>query len=345
MPSAVTCTDLSFSWPDGTPVLDGLTATFGPGRTGLIGVNGAGKSTLLRIIAGALAPAAGTVTVTGPVGYLPQDLTLDTAAPVAALLGVSGALDALRAIEAGSAEPELYDVVGDDWDIEERARGELDRLGLRHVDLAAPAGRLSGGEAVLTALAALLLRRPPVLLLDEPTNNLDAGARARLYDAVREWPGVLLIVSHDRALLSLVDQVADLSGGTVRMYGGNLDAYEDQLAAAQEAAGRAVTSAAAEVRREKRDLAESQVKQARRDRQGRLAAQSMPPILAGARKRKAQETAGRTAGVHAMRLAAAQSRLAAAQDAVRDDAEIRLDLPGTVVPAAKQKKNCSGETT
>ena len=84
-------------------------------------------------------------------------------------------------------------------------------------------GRLSGGEVVLTALAALLLRRPAVLLLDEPTNNLDLDARRRLYAAVRAWPGVMLIVSHDRDLLALVDQVADLSGGSVRMYGGNLD--------------------------------------------------------------------------------------------------------------------------
>ncbi len=85
----------------------------------------------------------------------------------------------------------------------------------------------------MTALAALLLRRPDVLLLDEPTNNLDVGARRRLYEAVRDWPGVMLIVSHDRELLALVEQVADLSGGSVRLYGGNLAAYEALLAAEQ----------------------------------------------------------------------------------------------------------------
>ena len=61
------------------------------------------------------------------------------------------------------------------------------------------------------------------MLLDEPTNNLDLDARKRLYDAVASWTGVMVIVSHDRELLGLVDQVADLSGGEVRMYGGNLD--------------------------------------------------------------------------------------------------------------------------
>jgi len=94
--------------------------------------------------------------------------------------------------------------------------------------LAAP---FSGGETILAALAALFLRRPDVMLLDEPTNNLDLDARRRLYDAVASWTGVMVIVSHDRELLGLVDQIADLSGGQIRMYGGNLESYEGLLAA------------------------------------------------------------------------------------------------------------------
>ncbi|MEV5463455.1 ATP-binding cassette domain-containing protein, partial [Streptomyces cellulosae] len=70
--------DLSFTWPDGSPVFESLDVAFGPGRTGLVGVNGSGKSTLLKLIAGELAPADGTVRVTGEVGYLPQNVTLDT---------------------------------------------------------------------------------------------------------------------------------------------------------------------------------------------------------------------------------------------------------------------------
>ena len=74
---SVVLRDLSFSWPNGRRVLDGVSAAFSPGRTGLIGVNGAGKSTLLALIAGRLQPSCGSVTVTGDVGYLPQSLTLD----------------------------------------------------------------------------------------------------------------------------------------------------------------------------------------------------------------------------------------------------------------------------
>ncbi len=341
--SVVLC-DLSFNWPNGRPVLTGVSASFGPGRTGLIGVNGSGKSTLLRLIAGELRPTSGSVTVTGDVGYLPQDLALDTGAPVAALLGIAAARDAIRAIEGGDVSEAAFEAVGDDWDVEDRARSWLSRLGLAHVGLDDPVGRLSGGETVMTALAALFLRRPPVILLDEPTNNLDLDARRRLQAAVESWPGVMLIVSHDRELLGLVDQIADLSDGSVRMYGGNLAAYETIREAEQAAALRAVAVAEADVRREKRDLVSSETKQARRGRQGRRVAESgsLPRIVSYARKRAAQETAGRNRGVHLERIAAARSRLAEAEEAVRDDDTIRIPLPGTVVPPGRTVLSMTG---
>ncbi|HEX5296384.1 MAG TPA: ATP-binding cassette domain-containing protein [Streptosporangiaceae bacterium] len=344
MTAAIVCSDLSFSWPDGAPVLAGLNTAFGPGRTGLIGVNGSGKSTLLKLIAGELSPAEGAVKTRGEVGYLPQAITLGTRRSVSDLLGITAARTALHAIEAGGTGEDLYLAIGDDWDIEERARAWLDRLGLAHLDLDGQVERLSGGETIGVALAALFLRRPDILLLDEPTNNLDLDARKRLYDAVASWTGVMVIVSHDRELLGLVDQIADLSGGEIRMYGGNLDDYEDMLAAEQAAAERAVTAAAADVRREQRDLLDAQTKQARRDRMGRkvAASGSLPRIVAHARKRAAQETAGRSRELHSERLDAARTRLDEAEQAVRDDAEIRVDLPATAVPAGRTVLTVTG---
>ena len=344
MTAAIVCSDLSFSWPDGASVLSGLTVSFGPGRTGLIGVNGSGKSILLKLIAGELRPGSGTVRAQGEVGYLPQAITLGTHQSVSDLLGITAARDALHAIEAGETGEDVFAAIGDDWDVEERARAWLDRLGLDRVGLDDRVERLSGGETIGVALAALFLRRPDILLLDEPTNNLDLDARKRLYDAVASWTGVMVIVSHDRELLALMDQIADLSGGEIRMYGGNLDAYQERLAAEQAAAERAISSAAADVRREQRDLVEAQVKQARRDRMGRKVAASggLPRIVAYARKRAAQETAGRSRGLHAGRLEAARGRLDEAEQAVRDDAEIRVDLPGTAVPAGRTVLTVTG---
>lgn len=344
MSYAIVCSDLSFAWDDGTVVLDGLDAAFGTGRTGLIGVNGSGKSTLLKIIAGELRPASGTADVEGEIGYLPQDLVPDDSATVSDLLGIAGIRAALHAIERGEATEENFAAVGDDWDVEERARAELDRLGLGHLGLDRTVPTLSGGEAVMVGLAARFLARPDVLLLDEPTNNLDLDARRRLYDAVASWTGVLVVVSHDRELLDRVDAIADLRDGTVRMFGGGLSAYEELLAVEREAAERTVRAAESDMKRQKRELEEAHVKLARRKRYGDKMYENKrePKVVMGERKRQAQVAAGKHRIMHEERLAGARSRLSEAEEAVREDAGIRVRLPATRIPAGRTVATVTG---
>ena len=172
---AIVCSDLSFAWPDGDRVLSGLDVAFGAGRTGLIGANGSGKSTLLRLIAGELRPTAGTVRG-ARAGRLPRRRP-SPCTPTARWPNCSGwRRSGGRCARSRRATPSAIADVGDAWDIEERAAAALARFGLP-TDLDRRADTLSGGEAVLTGLAGLLVRRLPVTLLDEPTNNLDRGAR------------------------------------------------------------------------------------------------------------------------------------------------------------------------
>ncbi|MFG2829363.1 ABC-F family ATP-binding cassette domain-containing protein [Streptomyces sp. NPDC048434] len=335
--AAIVCTGLGFGWPDGSPVLENLPLAVGPGRTGLVGLNGAGKSTLLKLIAGELTPTAGSVKVAGEIGYLPQHAPLDTRLRVDETLGIAGARAALHAIEGGDAGEEHFTAIGDDWDVEERARATLDQLGLPGLDLDRTIGEVSGGESVLLRLAALLLRRPDVLLLDEPTNNLDRAARKRLHAAVAGWSGVLVVVSHDRELLELVDRIADLRDGEIHWYGGNFSAYEQALAVEQEAAERTVRAAEADVQRQKRELADAHIKLARRVRYGNKmnANKREPKIVMNERKREAQVSAGKHRIMHTERLKEAKERLDEASEAVRDDDEIRIDLPHTAVPPGR----------
>ncbi len=338
-PSAsVAASNLTFRWPDGTNLFDGLSLTVPRGRTGLAGANGAGKSTLLRLFAGLLRPAEGSVTVGGNLAHLPQNITLDTSLRVDAALGIDARRAALRAIESGDVREEHFETIGDDWDVEERALATLGSLGLGAVELDRTVGQLSGGETVLLRLAALLLERPDVLLLDEPTNNLDLFARRRLYDAVDSWrTGILIVVSHDRDLLERVDRIAELRSGSVSWYGGGWSAYQEALATQQEAAGRMLRAADADVRRQQRELEETRIKVARRQRHDKKldSQRKAPRIVAGERKRSAQESGDRLRGLHEDRLDEARERREEAAEAIRRDAEIKVSLPHTAVPAGR----------
>ncbi|MFJ3127783.1 ABC-F family ATP-binding cassette domain-containing protein [Streptomyces sp. NPDC086993] len=343
--ASLTCSALSFRWPDGTTVFDGLSLAVGRGRVGLVGTNGAGKSTLLRLLAGQLRPSQGSVTVGGSLAHLPQNITLDTTLRVDRALGIAERREALRAIESGDVDERHFETIGDDWDVEERALATLGSLGLGGIELDRTVGQLSGGETVLLRLAALLLERPDILLLDEPTNNLDAFARRRLYEAVDSWrSGILVVVSHDRELLERVDRIAELRTGSVNWYGGGWSAYQEAVAAEQESAGRTLRAAEADLRRQKRELEETQVKLARRQRNGRRieAEGGLPKILAGRRKRSAQESAGKLRGVHEERLDEARERREEAAEAIRDDAEIRVSLPHTAVPTGRAVLSLDG---
>ncbi|MFC4126856.1 ABC-F family ATP-binding cassette domain-containing protein [Nocardia rhizosphaerae] len=328
--------DLTFHWPDGTVVFDGLDATIGPGQIGLVGGNGAGKSTLLRLIAGELRPLRGSITVPGRLGYLRQDLALRTGQRVEAVLGIAEVRAALQRIEAGTGEPEDFDAVGSQWQLEEESIALLGKLGLDHIagsvaELDRTIDTLSGGETVLLGLVAELLREPDVLLLDEPTNNLDAVARARLYTVIRQFAGTVVVVSHDRELLDRVDGIAELRAGEIRSFGGNYGDYERIIDQEQAAALAAVRDARSDVRKQARELVEARTKLDRRQRfaQKMQDNKRVPKIIAGLRKNAAEVSAGKLRTAHIDKLDSARETLDQAEDLVRADREIRIELPDT----------------
>ncbi|MFC1260437.1 MULTISPECIES: ABC-F family ATP-binding cassette domain-containing protein [Streptomyces] len=335
--AAIRCSHLSFSWPDDTPVFEDLSFTVGTGRTGLVAPNGAGKSTLLKLIAGELRPGAGAVSVTGGLGYLPQSLPLTGDLTVAEVLGIADIVRAIDAVEAGDVAEEHFTVIGDDWDIEERTRAQLDRLGLSGLALDRRLGTLSGGQVVSLGLAAQLLKRPEVLLLDEPTNNLDLEARTRLHDVLADYTGCLLLVSHDRVLLDRMDRIAELGRGELRFYGGNFTDYEAAVRSEQEVAEKNVRNAEQELKREKREMQQARERAERRASNAarNLKNAGLPRIFAGNMKRGAQESAGRAGQTHAGRVGEARARLDEAERSLRDDQRISLDLPETDVPAGR----------
>lgn len=335
--ASVVCSTLSFAWPDDTPVFQDLSFTVGSGRTGLVAPNGTGKSTLLQLIAGELRPGAGSVAVSGTLGHLPQTLPLTGDLTVAEILGVAPVIRAIDAVESGDVAEEHFTTIGDDWDIEERTRAQLDRLGLTGLSLDRSLDTLSGGQVVSLGLAAQLLKRPDVLLLDEPTNNLDLDARHKLYEVLQDFTGCLILVSHDRALLDRMDRIAELDGGELRFYGGNFSEYEAAVRAEQEVAEKNVRNAEQELKREKREMQQARERAERRQSNAarNLKSAGLPRIFAGNMKRGAQESAGRAGQMHAGRVSEAKARLDEAGRALREEQRITLDLPDTHVPAGR----------
>jgi len=335
--AAIVCSNLSFAWPDDTPVFHDLSFTVTSGRTGLVAPNGSGKSTLLRLLAGELRPTTGSLTVSGTLGHLPQSLPLTGDLTVAEVLGIADVVRALDAVESGDVDEKHFAAIGDDWDIEERTRAQLDRLGLAGLALDRTLRTLSGGQVVSLGLAAQLLKRPDVLLLDEPTNNLDSEARHKLYDVLSDFTGCLLLVSHDRALLDRMERIAELGGDELRFHGGNFTEYEEAVRAEQEVAEKNVRNAEQELKREKREMQQARERAERRmsNASKNLKNAGLPKIFAGTMKRGAQEAAGRSGTLHASRVSDAKARLDEAGRALRDEQRLTLELPDTQVPAGR----------
>ncbi|NYF16739.1 ATPase subunit of ABC transporter with duplicated ATPase domains [Microbacterium sp. AK009] len=341
---SVVLDDVSFHWPDGTVALRDLSGAFPSGRTGLVGRNGTGKTTLLRLIAGDLTPSAGRIQRSGEVATLAQRVTLDVDTPIAALLGAASTLAAARAIEAGDVDPRHFDVIGDDWDIEARCHAALAEAGLRPDMLDRRVGELSGGEAVLAAIAGLRVGGACITLLDEPTNNLDRDARHRLYDLVDQWRGTLIVVSHDTALLERMDHTAELYDHALSMFGGPYSQWRAWLEAEQGAARQAERAAAQRYRRERRDRIEAETTISHRLAMGRKAEREkrVPKIVAGGRKRAAQVSAGKYRGEMADREQAARVDLDLAERRVRDDDAVHIDLPDPGVAAGRRIATIDG---
>jgi ATP-binding cassette subfamily F protein 3 len=221
-------------------------------RVGLVGPNGAGKSTILKLLAGVDEPKIGGVFITRSirVGYLSQEPAFDlTRTVIEEALDASPTLAALEGemerLSAQMADPVVYNderklqrildrhahVVAEfeekgGLNFDNRVRATLRGLGFRNADFDLPMSALSGGQKKLVGLAKLLIEQPELLLLDEPDNHLDLNGKAFLEKLIADYPGAVVIVSHDRYLLDIVaEEIAELEYGALTHYVGNYSEY------------------------------------------------------------------------------------------------------------------------
>jgi ATP-binding cassette ChvD family protein len=244
---------LTKAWPGGKKVLENIHLSFYPdAKIGVLGVNGSGKSTLLKIMAGMDKDWNGEAWVAegATVGYLPQEPQLDPALDVRGnvMLGVAkeqAILDEYNALMADYTEEnaekgaKLQDIIDAQnlWDLDSKVEQAMDALRCPPDDW--KVDNLSGGEKRRVALCKLLLEKPDLLLLDEPTNHLDAETVNWLESHLREYPGAILIVTHDRYFLdNVTGWILELDRGRGIPYEGNYSSWLKQKQKRLEQEGR-----------------------------------------------------------------------------------------------------------
>jgi ATP-binding cassette subfamily F protein 3 len=211
-PPLVVLDGVAVGYVPGAPVLSQLNLRIDPDdRVALVGRNGNGKTTLARLLAGQLRPEAGAIVASGKlrVGYFAQH-------QIEELLPDETPLQHMQSLLPSASPGEL--------------RGQLGRFGFSGDKVNVAVRQLSGGERARLSLALITREAPHILILDEPTNHLDVEARDALVEALAEFGGAVVVVSHDRHLLGLIaDRLLLVDAGTVTTFDGTLDDYRDTI--------------------------------------------------------------------------------------------------------------------
>ena len=356
MPRYITLDHISYAHPGEPPLFTDLSAVFSAPLTGLIGDNGTGKTTLFRLILSEIKPSHGTISTPPRIAYMPQDLGLSEHQHLADIFGITKILRALDALESGDYSPNLYDTIGDAWDIEERTLATLAEYGfdpalatdaadphaIRSI-LMRPLSTFSGGQTVTAALAALLRSNPEFILLDEPTNNLDSAAKNRLFTTLETLTCPALIISHDRDLLAHMNAIAELHADRegrahLRIYEGNYNTYRAVRKAEESAAHRRVNEAKNEARKAERERIENQIKLDRNVRRGRDFERSKrkPGLAMGLDKNSSERSAGKLRAAHESMVVDARAAVSEAQENLRVQERIYLELAQDALPAGRK---------
>ena len=348
----ITLDHISYAHATQPPLFADLSAVFSAPLTGLIGDNGCGKTTLMRLILGDLTPDSGSLAAPEQMAYLPQDLGLDWEQTLAELCGIAETLQALQSVESGEYSPEFYEVIGDNWDVEERTLATLATYGFTPATLVnrdnpeairalftRDMRSFSGGEAVIAALASLMVSDPEFILLDEPTNNLDSVAKAQLFTALEALPCPALIISHDRDLLERVNVIAELHVDRqglahLRLFEGNYSTYRQALETEQQAAQRRVSEAKNEVRSAHREWVQAQ--EIISKNMSRVWKDDQPDTILALAKDASRQAAAKLRVLRVGKQEQAQEAYQNAQDQVRIQEKIYAELSQQPLPAGRK---------
>jgi ATPase subunit of ABC transporter with duplicated ATPase domains len=297
-------------------------------KIALIGNNGVGKSTLLKILAGNLHPTNGLVKAGSKPYYVPQIFGQYNNYSVAQALQVEDKLNALKEILDGNVTDENMTLLDDDWAIEERCKEAFMHWKLEELDLAQKMETLSGGQKTKVFLAGINIHRPEIVLLDEPSNHLDQFSRSILYNYIKHTTNTLMMVSHDRALLNVLNTVCELSKRGITIYGGNYDFYAEQKSIENDALNQDLKSKEKALRKAKETEKESMERQQKLDARGKKKQEKagVPTIFMKTLKNNAEKSTSRMKGVHAEKVGVISQVLSQLRKELPDIDKMKMDF-------------------
>lgn len=329
--------EMTFNLPTGGPLFNKLDLVFSKHKTGLVGRNGIGKSALMKLVLGELCSNSGNIHIEGTIAYVPQHLSISAEMTVAALLGCEEKINALSRITQGSVDERDFHILNEDWGVKDRTQKQLAEFGLNTISFHHPLTELSGGEMTRLMLTKAFFSDVDFLLLDEPTNHLDATARQQLYHAVKKWRRGLIVISHDRELLNLMEEIVELTTLGASVFGGNYDAYRQQKKILTEAKENQLSDAKKLLEKTKRSIQSTKEKHAQRQAQGRELrhAGSQAKVILDAMENRSTRSQGSLLTCHNRMLENAENKLLSAKKHIEIINEIDIDLPETKVPNGK----------
>lgn len=329
--------NLSYDSPAGERLFADVSISFPDKKIGLVGKNGTGKTALLRLIMGEETPTEGKIEYDSDIAYMPQDYQLDLSRSISEVLGIKTKLEAIERIKNGNEDENLIALIDNDWDIENRAFTTLEKMRLKDMDLTRPVGTLSGGERIKVLLASLTIRDADFLIMDEPTNNLDREAKKAVYALIKDWHKGLLIVSHDRELLNLMDEIVELSGSELRTYGGNYEMYSEQKRIEEEALERQLVNAKQELHKNKKEAIAVREQQQKKNSHGKKAVigQKINKGAINAMISQANATTGKLKIRHEQKVEDAQNKFEDIKSRIPETNKIFIELPDSRVPNGK----------
>ncbi len=323
--------DISYIHPDKEVLFKNLNLSLhGNQKAAIVGKNGIGKSIFLQILAKIKNPNNGVVETSTPPFYVPQHFGQFNNLQIGEALQINDKLDALSQITGGNVNSKYFSALNEEWDIEEKCREAFNLWKIDHLSLNQKMNSISGGEKTKVFLAGIFIHKPEIVLLDEPTNHLDTNSRKILYEYVSKKKHMLVIVSHDRVLLEMLNPIYELTRQKVITYGGNYTFYKESKAKHLQELHKTLKEKEKTLQMAKKTARKAIERKNRIDSRGEKKQKgNIPPISMHQLKNKAEKSASKLKGLHSDKIKTIQEDISEFRKDMPDIDEIKINFEDT----------------